>query len=291
MNYGLRTITSLCTFFLCLMGCGGGGVPSAPPKSQVCTGIAVAGVLHDSLTNLPVAKGWVAIESAVPPLSASTVSFSQPQTVLSDVTGAFQACTTSASQPMVVVIVAQDSAGNAYPPFVEQISTTTNLGTIPMGGCTVICGLDNQKQTSAPAVIKGEITSSPVSNDGSVVPKYAMKSLDGSTATIWNVSFPKLNDGQSYTFSTVANGCSDQMQFCAVYTFLLPSQNAVTPTKGGYRRSNGAPVYSVLAESANSSTCTPASISTYFEKDGKTALTGSPGAQLSAQDIMFSGCH
>ena len=291
MNYRLKILAALCTFSGCLMGCGGGGAPPAPPKSQACTGIAVAGVLHDSLTNLPVAKGWVAIESAVPQLSASTVYFSQPQTVISDATGAFHACTTSATQPTVVVIVAQDSAGNAYPPFVEQISTTTNLGTIPMGGCTVICGLDNQQQTSAPAVIKGEITSSPVSNDGYVVPNYAMKPLDGSTATIWNVSFPNLNDVQSYMFSTVANGCSDQMQLCAVYTFLLPSQNAVTPTKGGYRQSGGAPVYSVLAGSANSSACTATTISTYFEKDGKTALTGTPGSQLSAQDIMFSGCR
>jgi hypothetical protein len=290
MNYGLKTLAIFCTFFACLAGCGG-NAPLAPIKSQSCTGIGVSGVLHDSLTNLPVAKGRVAIESAESSISASTVSFSRPQTVISDATGAFQVCSTSATQPTVVVVAAQDSSGKAYPPLVEPISATTNLGTIPLGGCTLICGLDNQQQTSAPAVIKGEITSSPVSNGGYVAPKYAMKALDGSTATIWNVSFPDLNDGQSYAFSTAANGCADQTQFCAAYTFLLPSQNAMTPTKGGYLQGNGAPVYSILADSANSSTCTASAISAYFEKDDKTALTGSPGAQLSAQDIVFSGCH
>ena len=290
MKYGLKILVSLCTFSACLVGCSV-STPSAPLKNQACTGIGVTGVLHDSLTNQPVARGRVAVESAEPSLSASTVSFSRPQTVISDAAGAFQVCSTSTTGPTVVVVVAQDSSGNAYPPLIEQISATANLGTIPLGGCTLICGLDNQQQTSAPAVIKGEITSSPASNDGYVVPKYAMKPLDGSTATIWSVSIPDLNDGQSYAFSTLANGCTDQMQLCAAYTFLLPSQNAVTPTKGGYQQSNGAPVYSILAESANSSTCTASAISAYFEKDNKTALTGSPGAQLSAQDIAFSGCH
>lgn len=292
MSYCLRTFASICVLFLCLMGCGGGGAPVAPPKSQDqgCTGIAVAGILHDSLTNLPVERGWVAIESAAAPPSASEVYFSQSQTAVSDATGAFQVCSTSTTQPMVVVIVAQDSAGNAYPPFVEQISMTTNLGTIPMGGCTLLCGLDNQQQTSVPAVINGEITSSPVVIDGYVFPYYAMKSLDGATATIWNVTFPNLSDRQLYMFSTSANGCSEQTQFCAGYTFIVPSQNAVTLTKDGYLQSADAPGYSVLTKSSNSS-CTATTMSTYFEKDGKTPLTGSPGSQLSAQNIMFSGCH
>jgi hypothetical protein len=108
--------------------------------------------------------------------------------------------------------------------------------------------------------------------------------------TTRNVVFPALNDGL-YSFSTIANGCSDQKGFCASYNFLLSFQNAVTPAVDGYRQSNGAPVYSVFAEPDSSPTCSPSTFSVYFEKDGKSPLRGSPGAQLSAQDINFSGCH
>lgn len=290
MDNCVKVLQYLCFLLVVwLIGCGGGGTSLMPPETQACSGIAVSGVLHDSLTNQPVAQGWVALETAQPSAAGSTATFSQSQKVVSDANGTFQSCISDVEHLTVAVIVALDNAGNAYPPFVQQISTTTNLGTVPMGGCTLTCGLDNQEETSRPITISGAIASAPVPIAGSVAPQYSIKALDGSTA-IWNLTVPPLSTVGSYAFTTSASSCLDQKSFCSSYTFFLPSQNAVTPVKGGYLQSAGSPVYSIIAQ-PSPFVCTPPTVSTYFEKDGKTPLTGSPGAQLSAQDITFTGCH
>ena len=285
----LKPILFVYVLLVAIIGCGVSTTSPTPPKAQ-CSGIGVSGVLHDSLTNLPVAKGWAALETAQPATSSSVVSFSLSQKVSSDADGAFQGCSTTTSQPTVLVIVALDTSGKAYPPFLEQISKTTNLGTIPMGSCTVICGFDNQEQSSVPATINGEILSAPIADDGLVSAEYPIKALDGSSA-IWMLNMPSLNDSQPQSFSTTEGGCSDREQHCAPYSFLLPSQNAVVASKGGNQQSTGAPVYSIFAQSDTSVTCSPSTFSATFEKDGKTPLAGLPGAQISAQDISFTACH
>jgi hypothetical protein len=291
MNDHIKALLSVCFLLVWLIGCGGGGVSTtAPPKTQACSGIAISGVLHDSLTNLPVARGWAVLETAQLSAAGSAVSFSQSQEVASDANGTFQLCMSNIEGPAVVVIVALDSLGNAYPPYVQMVSTTTSLGTVPLGGCTLTCGLDNQEQTSLPVTIRGEIASAPISITGSVAPQYPIKALDGSTA-IWNLTMPPLSAIESYAVTTSAGGCLDQNSFCASYAFLLPSQNAVIPVKGGYLQSAGSPAYSIMAQPAPFLTCNPLTFSAFLEKDGKTPLRGSPGAQLAAQDINFSGCH
>jgi hypothetical protein len=281
------------SFFLVvgLFGCGGSSTStSTSPNTPACSGTVTSGILHDSSTNLPVAKGWATLETAQLSTTGSTVSFSQSQKVAIDANGAFQLCVPNIEQLTVVVIVALDSTSNTYPPFVQQISTKTNLGTIPMGGCTLTCGLDNQEQTSLPVTINGTIASAPISIAGAVEPQYPIEALDGSKA-IWNLTIPLLSTVESYAFTTSASGCSDQKSFCASYAFLLPSQNAVRRVKGGYLQSAGSPVYSIMAQPVSSLVCIPPAFSAYFETDGKTLLKGYPGSQLTAQDINFSGCH
>lgn len=240
MNSVFKSISLVYVLLVLLIGCGVSTTSPAPPATQACSGIGVSGVLHDSLTNLPVAQGWAALETAEPAASSSIISFSLSQKVSSDANGAFLGCSTNTSQPTVLVIVALDSSNKAYPPFLKQISKTTTLGTVAMGSCTVTCGFDNQDQTSAPAMINGEILSAPIAVDGSVSAQYAIKALDGSTA-IWMLNMPSLDDAPSQSFSTTEGGCSDQKQPCASYSLLLPSQNAVVASNGGNQQGTGAP--------------------------------------------------
>jgi hypothetical protein len=290
MKHVFTPISFVCALLVLLVGCGVGTTSPTPPAAQACSGIAVSGVLHDSLTNLPVAKGWATLETAEPAASSSIISFSLSQKVSSDTNGGFQACSATTSQPTVLVIVALDSSNKAYPPFIRQISRSADLGTIAIGSCTVTCGFDNQDQSSVPVTINGEILSAPIADEGSVSAQYPIKALDGSSA-IWMLNMPSLSDSPQQSFTTTGGACSDQKQFCASYSFLLPSQNAVVESKGGNQQSTGAPAYSIFAQSGASVACSPYTFSAYFEKDGKTPLTGLPAAQLSVQDITFTACH
>lgn len=275
-----------------LIGCGGGTIPPPPPPSdQSCTGIGVSGTLHDSLTNQPISQAWAVLESGVPnSIPSSIVSFSPSQTASADAGGAFQLCMPVAAVPAVLVVDALDSAGKAYPPFVAEVTATTNLGTVRMGGCSLSCGLPGQQQTSSPAVINGSVSSAPVSIAGSLLPQYSLRALDGSKAT-WTISIPPLSDAQMPGFHTAASACTGKDQFCSSYAFSLPSQKPVVLVKGGYQQDAGAPVYSIYASPASAAACAQSSVTASLENDGKTPLTGSPGLQLTAMDISFTGCQ
>lgn len=275
-----------------LIGCGGGTKPTPPPSSnQSCTGIGVSGVLHDSLTNQPISQAWALLESGDQGVTpTSIVRFSPSQKASADTGGAFQLCMPVAAAPAVLVVDALDASGKAYPPFVAEVTATTHLGTVLMGGCSLSCGLPGQQQTSSPALIQGAINSAPVSIAGSVLPQYSLKALDGSNST-WTVSVPPLSDTQLSGFSTTASACTGKDQFCFSYAFSLPSQKPTIPVKGGYQQDAGAPVYSIYASPASPAACAQSSLFTFLEEGGKTPLTGSPGLQMTAMDINFTGCQ
>jgi hypothetical protein len=268
------------------IGCGN-DVSSTGVKSSICAGTGITGILHDSLTNLPVKQGVAALESAGTTSVPGVVPFSAAQTATTDATGAFQVCLPNATQPTVALFFALDAADNSYPPLIQQVTASGNLGTLLMGGCRETCGLPNQRQAAAPATADGEITSTSVPAKGSVAPQLAISALDGSSA-IWNLSFPPWIAGQSSTFTTAANACSSQSLPCASYEFLLPSENPVVSTKTGFQQKSGVPVYSV---SAQAGTCSPASLTVDLQTDGKSLLTAAPGARLTAQNIGFTACH
>ncbi len=254
-------------------------------SNQTC----VSAILRDSLTNLPVKQGWAALESGTPNAALATVSFSRPQVATSDPSGSVQVCAANFSQPAVVIFLALDASGNAYAPLVEQVSKSIDLGAVSIGACIISCGFDRQEETSAPAIIDGEIISSPISNNGFVVPQYSTAALDGSTS-IWNITIPLLSKDQTNSFTTTVNGCPGQSQFCTSYEMTLPSQNPLLPTLTGFRQNPGSPVYSILAQSSTSPSCSPSTISTYFAANGK-PLTAAPGSRLFAKNILFPQCH
>lgn len=276
-----------------VLGCGGRSFSSSAQQEQGCAGLALTGRMMDSLTGMPVSQGWAVLESGTPVAMTPIYNFEQIQRVKSDSTGAFQMCSSSVANPAIVVLVALDSSGKAYPPFIAPLSNaagagkTVDLGTIRMGGCTVVCGLEGQEQTSETATLKGRVISTPAPRTGSVVPEYAMYALDG-TKNLWNILMPVLDDAQTFTFKATALGCPNQTSPCATYTFTLSSQKPVWSISGGYQQQAGAPVYSIDASADPA--CSPASVLEFDQQDG-TPLIASPGSDLQVSDIDFTNCQ
>lgn len=221
MKHPRRSVLFVCISLICLTGCGGKTVPPSSPNA--CTGVVISGTMQDSLTNQPVSQGWAVLESGTQLLTTPIFNFSPSQKVISDVHGAFSLCAPPITQPSAIVLVALDSAGKTYPPFVAPVSGATDLGTIAMGGYRIICGFLGQQQTSSPATIKGTITSAPIAKPCSVMAQYAINALDGSK-NFWNLAVPSLDPAQSNTFGTTPGVCAANAPFCAAYTFTLPSQ-------------------------------------------------------------------
>lgn len=190
-----------------------------------------------------------------------------------------------------------DSGGKAYPPFVAQVSGTANLGTILMGGCTLTCGFfAGEQQTATPATITGVIASAPIAVAGTVVPQYAMQALDGSKATdgspnLWAVALPVFTASPVLTFSTITGPCAGVGPFCSTYTLLVPAQSPLRSVSGGTTQAAVAPTYMIYAVPGNGAVCTPTFGFSVFQPDGKSLLTATPGAQLTAKSISLSGCH
>lgn len=296
MKTACRVALSACSMWICLTGCGGKSTPPTPPGGGACAGAVISGILHDSLTGKPVAQGTAVLESGTELSVTSLYEFFPAQTAATDARGGFSLCAQTVTHPSAVVLEAMDSAGNAYPPFVASVSGAADLGTIPMGGCTLICGFEGEQQTAAPATITGVITSSPVAMAGTVVPEYAMEALDGSkspdgTPNLWAIAVPSLNASQTLTFSTAAGACAAGAPFCSSYTFALPSQSPVWHVSGGYLEPSAPPTYLIYAAGDSAPSCIPSAISTIFQQDGKSLLTADPGAQLSVANIDFTGCH
>jgi hypothetical protein len=278
-------------FFLSVSGCGGGGsVSPKPPTGGACTGVALSGVLQDSLTAKPVQEGWATLESGTLVPGTKIYNFATIQQTTTDSSGKFSPCADVVSTPYALLFTALDSAAKAYPPLVAPISKTANLGVIPMGGCREDCGLEGQQQTSLPAAFKGVITSVPVSASGTLLFQYAMNAPDAS-GNLWNLAMPLLGGGENLGFTTNSVGCVPSTPSCAAYSLSLPSQNAVFSAKAGYSQQAGFAFYSVLASITGAATCTPSSVLVSLQQDGKTPLQGTPGAELTVAPISFVGCH
>lgn len=291
-----RTILLTSLGWLCLSGCGGKSSSPTPPVSDVCTGVAISGTLKDSLTNQPVAQGVAVLESGTKSSVVSIYNFFPKQQAAADVDGAFSMCAQSVASPSVIVVEAMDAAGNAYPPFLAPVSEATDFGTIPLGGCTVMCGLAGQQQTSAPATITGSVTSTPIALTGTVVPQFAVQALDESkavdgTPNLWALAMPVYNTAQSFTFNTAAGACAGGARFCASYTFKLPSQSPIWRVNGGTVQAAVAPNYLIYAAAGGTTSCLLPSVLTVFQQDGTSFLTGKPGAQFTAANLNFAGCQ
>ena len=262
----------------------------ASSPSNLCTGAAINGTLHDSLTEHPV-QGIVSFEPGSQVLGSSLYNFSVTQNISTDTNGNFQLCEPAVAVPSVVVVTALDSSNNAYPPFVASVTGATSFGTIPMGSCTLVCGqFPGQQQTSPPATIQGIITTVPIAKSGSVLTQYALLALDGST-NLWNLAMPAYNASGPVAFTTTAAKCTSQSLFCADYTFVLPSQKPVVSTKTGTMQEAGAPDYSINAVIPGTPSCIPPSAFTYFQQNGTSPLTAAPGAQLVAAPINLAACQ
>ncbi|HVJ06382.1 MAG TPA: hypothetical protein VM578_11975 [Candidatus Saccharimonadales bacterium] len=248
------------------------------------------------MTNQPVSQGWAVLESGTQRSITAIYNFLPKQNVTSDVHGAFRVCAPIVPNPSAIVIVALDSSGKAYPPFVAPISGSTDLGIIPMGGCRPICGLDGQQQTSSPATITGAITSTPIAKTGAVLPQYVMQALDGSKSTdgypnLWALAMPIFNTSQAYTFGTTPGTCAEGFPFCTAYTFSIPTQKPIKRVTGGYLQEAGAPDYSIYAVPDGTPSCIPSFGLEIFQQDGTSLLRGTPGVQLSAATINFTKCQ
>lgn len=289
MKHPRIAVLFVCILWICTTGCGGNPRP-IPPVGNACTGVVISGVMQDSLTNQPVSQGWAVLESGTQLSTTPIFNFSQSQKVTSDVHGSFSLCSSAVTQPSAVVLVALDSSGNAYPAFVTSASGAADLGTIPMGGCRVLCGFEGEQQTSSPATINGTITSAPVAKSGTVMAQYAMNALDGSK-NIWNFAMPSLDPAQGNTFNATPGVCAGNAPYCATYTFTVPSQKPVQQVTGGYRQESGAPTYSIYAVVDDPPSCHPSFGHTILQQDGTSFLTGGAGEHLSAADIKFTGCQ
>lgn len=291
-----RLLTSIC---LCIAvatvaGCGGKISSYVSQNGSLCSDWSISGKMQDSLTGLPVSQGWAVLESGAPIPMTQIYNFTQVQRVKSDSTGVFQMCSSAAVSPAIVVLAALDASGKAYPSFIVPLSNastvprTIDLGTLPMGGCTVLCGFDGQEQTSEPATLTGMIVSSPIPKTGSVIPEYTILALDG-TKNLWNVLMPVLDDAQTFAFATTALGCTNRTSPCSSYAFTLPSQKPVVPLSGGRQQQASAPVYSIRASA--DPTCSPSSTIDSYEQDGASPLTADAGAELQVSDISFTNCQ
>jgi hypothetical protein len=316
-------------------GCGGHTpLPVMPPGNGGCSGSVISGTMQDSLTHQPVAQGWAALETGTPLVEpgetpVTIYTFSQTQTVASDAQGAFSLCSSALAAPAVVVLVALDASGNAYPAFVSSVTGATDLGTVAMGGCTLTCGLEGQQQTSAPATISGTVTSTPAAEAGTVAAQYSLHALDGSSnlwsvavlpldpaqsgafataaeagtvaaqyslhaldgsSNLWSVAVLPLDPAQSGAFATAAGACPQSAPDCASYQFTLPSQSPVELVNGGLQQAAVSPFYVIYASLTTPSACTERFALTDFQQDGTYFLSGTRGAQLTAATIGFNGC-
>lgn len=249
--------------------------------------------MTDSITLQPVAHALAVLESGSPSLVPGSYNFAVVQASPADSAGVFHLCVPALVQPAVVVLVAMDATGKTYPPFLSPVTATLDLGSVPMGGCSTICGgFPLPVQTAAPATISGEITTTPTAEKGVVIPQFVINA-PGSTRNFYSLLMPTLNPAELNTFSTAPGACPGNAPFCAAYTFTLPSQSPVQRVPGTRNTIalTGSPGYLMYATISPTSACKEALALTIQQKDSSGFLTGAPGAQITAADLNFTGCH
>ncbi len=279
-------------------GCGGGLLPPAatspaPPAAQSCSAVVVSGTMTDSITRQPVAKALAVLESGSPSIVPGSYNFSIVQSTPADSAGAFHLCVSALVQPAVVVLVAMDATGKTYPPFLSPVTATLDLGTVPMGGCSTICGGSPlPTQTAAPANIAGEVITASAIEKVNIAPQFVFNA-PGSTKDLWILLMPTLSPLQTYSFSTESSGCADTTDPCGGYIFTLPSQGPVQRIPGttNTTASTAPPGYLMSATISPATACKEPVVATAQQKGGSGFLMGTPGAQLLAANLAFSGCH
>lgn len=271
----------------CAMGCGSGLGKVIAPAPNACGGVHVSGIVLDSMTSLPIAQARAVLESGTPDIAPTSIHFVSFAETTSNTSGAFDLCVPAVSPPTALVLVALDAAGKAYPPLVIQISSSTDLGQLLMGGCRLLC-IEKQQQTSSPATLTGSITTGPVSETGTIAPHLYAFAPDGSRST-WSLAIPLLDPAQSSGFATAKANCVNLNSFCSSYTFLLPSQKPIFLASSVFSQETGAPSYSVDAVLTKGLSCTPPFSYVFTQTDG-TFLIADPGAALLAQDAVFQHC-
>jgi hypothetical protein len=295
MRQSCRAIGSVLFVWIFLAGCGGNSGLETGAPAVGCNGAIISGTLRDSLTFQPVAQGIAILELGTELGTTPIYNFLPTQKVNTDAQGGFSLCAQSVGYPSVVMLEAMDAGGKAYPPYATLVTGATDLGIVNIGGCTLTCGFDRQQQTALPATIAGTITSAPIVVAGTLFPRFAMQALDGSKSpggvpNLWNLAMPVLNPSMTATFSTVAGSCDGISPYCASYVLVVPAQSLVHPVSGGTLQAAASPVYSIDAE-LGTSVCVPIFASSVFQSDGKSFLTATPGAQLTAQNIGLTSCR
>lgn len=143
--------------------------------------------------------------------------------------------------------------------------------------------------------VTGTITSAPTAVAGTVIPRYTLEALDGSKAqgvvpNLWTLAMPLFNASPTM-FSTVAATCGGTSPYCAIYALAVPAQSPVYPVSGGNLQAATPPTFTIYAEPDNSSLCVPSFAFSPWQLDGKSSLTATPGARLTAQSISLTNCH
>lgn len=279
-------------------GCGGGitpvnTTPPSPPAPQSCSAVVVSGTMVDSLTSQPVANGLAVLESGSPAALPGSYNFAVVQSASVNSAGTFHLCVPALVQPAAVVLVATDASGKTYPPFLSPVTATLDLGTVPMGGCNLICGGSPlPTQTAAPANIAGEVITASAIEKVNIAPQFVINA-PGSTKDLWTLVMPTLSPLQTYSFSTESIGCADTSDPCAGYNFTLPSQGPVQRIPGttNTTASLAPPGYLMSATISPATACKEPVVATAQQKGGSGFLIGTPGAQLLAANLAFSGCH
>ncbi len=134
-----RAWALICIVGIYLLGCGGRSSSPGPPNGSGSAELTISGTMHDSLTGQLVSQGWAVLESGTQLPLTPIYNFKQIQRVATDPTGNFQISSSAIADPAIIVLVALDASGKAYPPFIALVPNaaatpkTVALGTIPMG--------------------------------------------------------------------------------------------------------------------------------------------------------------
>ncbi len=265
-----------------IAGCGRQEItPNAPLPSQACSGLRIQGALKDSLTGSPPTRATAALEMSRTQEAVKTYQFSITAQTAAESDGTFRLCADqSTGGPVSLVIVAEDISGNLYPPVVESVQASRNLGSIQIGGCTLKC-LDQQQQTETPSTIRGQVDNASSAVTGIAQPFYALTTVDGSNA-IWNLPIPQL-DASGTAFNTNVTTCNlnGQATPCNSYHLVVPAQSPSQLSQDRYVQLTRTPAYSVGISPDASYKCATSSLQVFFQNGGS-PLIAEPGGNLVA---------
>jgi len=254
---------------------------------EVSQQAAISGTVIDAVTQAPIAGGNTVV--ALEQNDGGGVDRVVMETV-ADSSGAFSFCPVT-NGTYDVVVAAVNGAGVAYgPTVITGVSSTAALGSVPL-----ISAL-------TPASVTGTITTSTGSAGTSAdLSLSALESIPVNGANLM-ITVPLAAQGSSTATLITAPGATCPMNTdCIDYTLAVPAAN---PSVGGFSSSGhqmpaqpagGAVDYTLDAEafvpgSAGQSDCTPSDLRT-SQTSGNMPLTVTPGMNVSAATLAFTGCN